>query len=529
MEVNRAHSSVILEKHVRDRTSLRTLRQLALQFRRETINGPSEVANATAKALRTVVSAARFQNLDELIVIIRSAGAFLQDSQPNEQSIGNITRRILHLLREEARAANIEITNTETGLHAHSSYHQPQQHQPTSGLPSTSLDSSFDRSSSTDTSTPTASTHSRYPSAISASSINQQLSASSSVLDGSRASTAPGSPSRPALSSFRPGSTFSISDLVAAGAGASSSANASSFAVSPAGSGATTPAWGNSSLDRLGYGVERLNLHNDGIAEETNSEEDEDDDEDEDIRTVPGNQSKKTVTENSHVSIYQLKPLLIQAIQELIDELETVNSNIAKDARDHIHSGEVIFTIGYSETVEVFLKAAAKDRKFTVIVAEAAPTYSGHKLAKALSSAGVSTLLVPDSSTFTLMPRISKILMGAHCILANGGLLAIAGARMVAEAARAHSTPTVVLAGVYKVCPDWAWAHSTATGVSSEASPLDVIPLNEAEEVEVVNPIWDYVDPEMIDLLITNVGEHPISLVYRLLSENYDAQDLILA
>jgi len=36
---------------------------------------------------------------------------------------------------------------------------------------------------------------------------------------------------------------------------------------------------------------------------------------------------------------HQLKPVLIQAIQELIDELETVRENIAKDARDHVHSG----------------------------------------------------------------------------------------------------------------------------------------------------------------------------------------------
>lgn len=33
-----------------------------------------------------------------------------------------------------------------------------------------------------------------------------------------------------------------------------------------------------------------------------------------------------------------IKPALIDAIQEVIDELETVYENIAKNARDHIHS-----------------------------------------------------------------------------------------------------------------------------------------------------------------------------------------------
>lgn len=42
-------------------------------------------------------------------------------------------------------------------------------------------------------------------------------------------------------------------------------------------------------------------------------------------------------------------------------------------ALEHIHSNEVIMTIGYSHTVEAFLKEAARKRKFQVIVAECAP------------------------------------------------------------------------------------------------------------------------------------------------------------
>lgn len=33
-----------------------------------------------------------------------------------------------------------------------------------------------------------------------------------------------------------------------------------------------------------------------------------------------------------------LKPLLMEAIQELLDDLETVYENIARNAKDHIHS-----------------------------------------------------------------------------------------------------------------------------------------------------------------------------------------------
>lgn len=91
-----------------------------------------------------------------------------------------------------------------------------------------------------------------------------------------------------------------------------------------------------------------------------------------------------------------LKPVLMEAIQDVFDELETVYDSISKSAKDHIHSecvsqaadplhasliplllapsSEIILTIGQSTTVGNFLKAAAHYRNFTVIVAETGPS-----------------------------------------------------------------------------------------------------------------------------------------------------------
>lgn len=86
-----------------------------------------------------------------------------------------------------------------------------------------------------------------------------------------------------------------------------------------------------------------------------------------------------------------LKPVLMEAIQDVLDELETVYDNVSKSAKDHIHSeyvpfprsdratlsslsSEIILTLGHSKTVEAFLKAAAHYRNYTVIVAETGPS-----------------------------------------------------------------------------------------------------------------------------------------------------------
>lgn len=71
----------------------------------------------------------------------------------------------------------------------------------------------------------------------------------------------------------------------------------------------------------------------------------------------------------------------------------------------------MILTIGHSKTVEAFLKQAYRDRKFTVIVPESAPSFLGHSMATALSAANIPVLLIPDSSLYALMPRVTLSLI----------------------------------------------------------------------------------------------------------------------
>lgn len=169
---------------------------------------------------------------------------------------------------------------------------------------------------------------------------------------------------------------------------------------------------------------------------------------------------------------------------------------------------EVILTLGHSKTVEAFLKQAYRDRKFTVIVAESAPTYLGHSMAQALSSANIPVLLIPDTSLYALMPRVTKVILGAHTVLANGGLFALAGTLAAALAAKAHSKPVVITTGQFKFAPVWNLYHEY--GAVDFKSPVDVVGSDGSgggggvEGVEVVNPYYDYIRPELVNLFVTN-------------------------
>lgn len=222
-----------------------------------------------------------------------------------------------------------------------------------------------------------------------------------------------------------------------------------------------------------------------------------------------------------------LKPALMEAIGELITELETSADNIAAQALKHIHSNEIIMTAGHSGTVEAFLKNAAKKRNFQVIVVECAPFYHGQKLATSLAQSKIETTLITDAAVFAMMSRVNKVIIGTHTVMANGGLKAINGVHALALAAKRHSVPLIVCAPMFKLCPKYLCSYDQDV-FNKFVSPQDVMPFSEGEilsKVIVPNPVFDYVPPELVTLFISNIGGNAPSYVYRLLSELYHPDD----
>ena len=116
-----------------------------------------------------------------------------------------------------------------------------------------------------------------------------------------------------------------------------------------------------------------------------------------------------TLTSNFTTDVPDLRSKVIESIEELMTELEACSEEISAQALEHIHANEVILRIGRSRTVELFLKQAAKERKFQVIVAESAPSYQGQKTATSLAKAKIQTTVITDSAVFAMMSRVNKV------------------------------------------------------------------------------------------------------------------------
>jgi translation initiation factor eIF-2B subunit beta len=224
-----------------------------------------------------------------------------------------------------------------------------------------------------------------------------------------------------------------------------------------------------------------------------------------------------------------MKQAVMEAIQEIMTDLEDMHKMINEQATDQIHAGEIILTCGRSKTIELFLKAtAAKKRQFQVVVCEGAPHYDGHAMAKSLAEAGIDTIVINDSATFAMMARVNKVLLPAHAVLANGGLVASSGCNMVALAAHHNSVPVVCVTGMFKLCPMYPHeGQDTLNDLVSPSSVKDYAGMSDKllSDVEFVNPVHDYIKPEHINLYVTNVGSFKPSYIYRLLAEYYHADD----
>ncbi|PLW38737.1 hypothetical protein PCASD_11543 [Puccinia coronata f. sp. avenae] len=234
-----------------------------------------------------------------------------------------------------------------------------------------------------------------------------------------------------------------------------------------------------------------------------------------------------------------LKPIFIEAVQELYDEVDLVQEGVAAQASEHIHSGEVIMTLDNSRTVTSFLQAAAKNkRKFTVMISETAPDFTGRKLSKNLTSSSptIPNVVISDASTFGLISRCTKLIIGCHIVFADGSILAKSGSLGLALAAKVHNVPVVVICGMFKFAPvylsasdEWATLDINTPGqvltVDEELpdSPSHIPHHSTPSQIEVINPYYDHVPAHLISLFITNLGGHPSSLVYRLLKDLYGA------
>ncbi|KAM5465187.1 GCD complex subunit gcd7 [Microsporum ferrugineum] len=462
-------------------SSIETLISL---LKRRQIRQSHSCAVATAYLLMRVVSTFRICEPDKLIERVQQVGRLIVAAQPREMVVGNIVRRVLGLIRDEAENERFRGLSSRR----RQQQQQQQQQQPTDSVsaestrPHTPQNTASNQPMSTRLDIPSYhASHSRRRGGP-----HHELKGLSPFETYGRHSSRPPLMTHPSFSGVMSTSVISMFNLL------SEPEPESPRPVSP-------------------------------VAPTASPSSDE----------PTGNSPK------------DFKAEVIDGITEIVDELNQVDDQIAAYALEHIHSNEIILTYTSSVTVQKFLLKAAARRKFTVIHVESYPnshkdshaavtgTLTGDEeglatdsFQKPLIALGITVILIPDSAVFALMSRVNKVILGTHSVLANGGLVAAAGSRVVASAAKVHKTPVVVVSGIYKLSPVYPFDYEALIEYGDASAVADYMHSDVVEKVDVMNPLYDYVPPELVDLYITNVGAHAPSYLYRIVSDHYRTEDI---
>lgn len=84
---------------------------LVAKLKRRQLVGSSTVAQATLRLLIVVISKSNWTTCNQLLTLVKSVGQRLITANPTELAVGNIIRRVLHVIREEFREAESSASN----------------------------------------------------------------------------------------------------------------------------------------------------------------------------------------------------------------------------------------------------------------------------------------------------------------------------------------------------------------------------------------------------------------------------------
>ena len=232
----------------------------------------------------------------------------------------------------------------------------------------------------------------------------------------------------------------------------------------------------------------------------------------------------------------EVKSRILEEIDALIENARESTEKAAEIAVKRLSDRETILTTSFSRTVIKTVEHALREgKRISVIVPESRPRDDGRKTAAILSELGIPVTLIVDSAIRYFMKDVTKVVVGAEAIAANGALINKVGTSIAALAAHEARVRVFVVAGTYKISLETVFGELVEI---PEADPSTMIPPEKTEElrgVRVYAPLYDVTPPEYIDAIITERGVFAPQAVPLIIKEIYgswppkmpDIRDLI--
>ena len=245
---------------------------------------------------------------------------------------------------------------------------------------------------------------------------------------------------------------------------------------------------------------------------------------------VEEEQEKKVSIQNIEKITSEMKNNILQNIEDLISELELTNELINTKTSEHINENDIILTANHSDELDEFFTEYPNTKKFKVYIAESSPSLNGLIQAKKLIKNGIDTTIIKDTEIYSIIPKITKVIIGTRAIVANGGLISYNGVYNICLFANMYNIPVIVVGGSFKLTPLYIFGHDTYNEFLSPDVIFgkDINFQGDISNIRFNTPGYDYVPPELITIYITNYGTQNPANIYRLFMEIYSQEDYFL-
>ncbi|NHX38800.1 MULTISPECIES: translation initiation factor eIF-2B [Haloarcula] len=209
-----------------------------------------------------------------------------------------------------------------------------------------------------------------------------------------------------------------------------------------------------------------------------------------------------TVSDAEPDGVAAAKELTNEAIDDVIDSVESSKDRAAARAVSEIADDDVLLTHDFSSTVLAAIDDAIEaGHSFEVYVTESRPRFLGRKMTRHLSDRdGVDVTLIVDSAAGHFMPEVDRVLVGMDCIV-DDTLYNRIGTYPIATAAADNDVPVTVVGAAAKYV-DGAFAFE------NEIRPLSEVLREPADGFEVANPAYDATPTHLLDTVVTDDGVH---------------------
>jgi translation initiation factor eIF-2B subunit delta len=255
------------------------------------------------------------------------------------------------------------------------------------------------------------------------------------------------------------------------------------------------------------------------------------------------------------------KQYLFETIDRFIEEeIVLAQNEIRNLCLTKINSkGDVILTFGCSLIVQhILYQASMAGKSFRVIVVDSGPRFSGKVMVEFLLKHNIPMSYIYVNAVAYAMKEVTKVLLGAHALLANGYVMASLGSSQVALVAQAYNVPVLVCCETYKFSErvhtdsfvyneagsvlDFRRKQDSSLlsflgvetqgqdleGVESEgvSSQVPLEPHEKSKNLTVLNLLYDVTPPDFVSLVITEKGILPCSSVPAVIRRNVTKMQL---